>query len=109
MGSSDRVRFLFDFKFRWIGKRLAISLLGSKERWRFVSSFLLLVLPPAMSSGAFLIPYFVLYFLIGAPLYFMELALGQFTSRGPGTGFKMARGWQGQSQRPLIVSSLSSV
>lgn len=48
-------------------------------------------------SGAFLIPYFVLYFLIGAPLYYMELALGQFTSRGPATGFVLARDWQGKT------------
>jgi len=48
-------------------------------------------------SGAFLIPYFTLYFLIGAPLYYMELALGQFTSRGPATGFVLARGWQGKT------------
>lgn len=32
--------------------------------------------------GAFLIPYFILYFLIGAPLYYLELALGKFSSRG---------------------------
>ncbi len=45
--------------------------------------------------GAFLIPYFILYFLIGAPLYYLELALGQFTNRGPATCFILAKGWQG--------------
>lgn len=30
-------------------------------------------------------------------MYFMELALGQFTSRGPATCFTMARGWRGSS------------
>ena len=54
-------------------------------------------------SGAFLIPYFVLYFLIGAPLYYMELALGQFTSRGPATGFVLARGWQGDTLFFFII------
>ena len=54
--------------------------------------------------GAFLIPYFTLYFLIGAPLYYMELALGQFTSRGPGTGFVLARGWQGECCATPIAS-----
>jgi SNF family Na+-dependent transporter len=46
-------------------------------------------------SGAFLIPYFILYFLIGAPIYYLELALGQFSSRGPATAFILAKGWQG--------------
>jgi solute carrier family 6 amino acid transporter-like protein 5/7/9/14 len=45
--------------------------------------------------GAFLIPYFILYFLIGAPIYYLELALGQFSSRGPATAFILAKGWQG--------------
>jgi solute carrier family 6 amino acid transporter-like protein 5/7/9/14 len=46
-------------------------------------------------KGAFLIPYFILYFLIGAPIYYLELALGQFSSRGPATAFILAKGWQG--------------
>jgi SNF family Na+-dependent transporter len=49
------------------------------------------------SSGAFLIPYFILYFLIGAPIYYLELALGQFSSRGPATAFILAKGWQGNN------------
>ncbi|CAF2541459.1 unnamed protein product [Rotaria sp. Silwood2] len=45
-------------------------------------------------GGAFLIPYFCVYFLIGTPLYFLELSLGQFTSRGATVAFKMSRlGW----------------
>ena len=31
-------------------------------------------------GGAFLIPYFVMLFLVGRPIYFMELILGQFSS-----------------------------
>ena len=49
--------------------------------------------------GAFLIPYFILYFLIGAPIYYLELALGQFSSRGPATGFLLAKGWQGNRNK----------
>ncbi|XP_035710053.1 sodium-dependent nutrient amino acid transporter 1 [Folsomia candida] len=33
-------------------------------------------------GGAFLLPYFVVLFLIGKPLYFMELSWGQFSSYG---------------------------
>ena len=33
-------------------------------------------------GGAFLIPYICVLMLVGRPLYFMELALGQFSSAG---------------------------
>ena len=48
-----------------------------------------------MSPGAFLIPYFCVYFLIGTPLYFLELSLGQFTSQGATAAFKMSRMFKG--------------
>ena len=32
-------------------------------------------------GGAFLIPYLVVLLFIGRPLYFMELAVGQFSSK----------------------------
>lgn len=34
-------------------------------------------------GGAFLIPYLLLLFIIGRPLYYLELILGQFSSQGP--------------------------
>ncbi|XP_054729587.1 sodium-dependent nutrient amino acid transporter 1-like [Anastrepha obliqua] len=33
-------------------------------------------------GGAFLIPYIIVLFLIGKPMYYLEMILGQFTSRG---------------------------
>ena len=33
-------------------------------------------------GGAFLIPYMIVLLFVGRPLYFMELALGQFSSAG---------------------------
>ncbi|CAF4779122.1 unnamed protein product, partial [Rotaria magnacalcarata] len=45
---------------------------------------------------AFLIPYFCVYFLIGTPLYFLELSLGQFGSRGTTVAFKMTRMFKGK-------------
>ncbi|CAG7815796.1 unnamed protein product, partial [Allacma fusca] len=41
-------------------------------------------------GGAFLIPYLVVLFLVGKPLYFLELHLGQFSSYGPIKIWKMA-------------------
>ena len=34
-------------------------------------------------GGAFIIPYLIVLIFVGKPLYFMELALGQFSSYGP--------------------------
>lgn len=33
-------------------------------------------------GGAFLIPYIIVLLIIGRPLYYMEMSLGQFSSRG---------------------------
>lgn len=39
--------------------------------------------PPVLSlSGAYLVPYFILLLLIGIPLFFLELAVGQRIRRG---------------------------
>lgn len=34
-------------------------------------------------GGAFLIPYMVALLILGRPMYFLEMCLGQFTSLGP--------------------------
>ena len=38
---------------------------------------------PMLVAGAFLIPYVLMLALVGLPLFFMELAFGQFASLGP--------------------------
>ena len=42
-----------------------------------------LTLSTLISSGAFLIPYFISLVLLGIPLFFLELAIGQSVRQGP--------------------------
>jgi solute carrier family 6 amino acid transporter-like protein 5/7/9/14 len=47
-------------------------------------------------SGAFLIPYFLFLFICGLPLFFLELAIGQFSSLSPLSVWKMSPLFKGQ-------------
>jgi solute carrier family 6 amino acid transporter-like protein 5/7/9/14 len=55
-------------------------------------------------GGAFLIPYFIVLLLIGRPLYFMELALGQFASSGCVGVWAMAPGFAGVGLGHIFIS-----
>lgn len=50
----------------------------STFNWGFLRFFLFLTLP-----GVFLIPYLIILVICGIPMLFMELAVGQYTGRGP--------------------------
>ena len=41
-------------------------------------------------GGAFLLPYFILLLLVGKPMYYMEVALGQFSQLGPFSVWRLA-------------------
>lgn len=48
-------------------------------------------------AGAFLIPFFIMLVLCGVPLTYMEMAIGQYTRRGPiGALDKMCPFFKGQ-------------
>ena len=42
-----------------------------------------LLLPPPLSPGTFIIPYIIMLFLLGIPLFYLELLLGQSLRKGP--------------------------
>lgn len=43
---------------------------------------------PPSSTGAFFIPYFIFFFTCGIPVFFLEVALGQYTSQGSVTAWR---------------------
>ena len=58
-------------------------------------------------GGAFLIPYLVMLLLCGIPLLYMELAVGQYTRRGPiGALGKICPILKGESDRSGQVRSV---
>ncbi|CAF3963463.1 unnamed protein product [Adineta steineri] len=97
--SQKKVNHEWDRPVEFIFSLISTSV-GLGNVWRFP------YLAAKSGGGAFLIPYFILYFLIGAPIYYLELALGQFSSRGPATAFILAKGWQGVGFAMIINSVL---
>ncbi|KAG1663868.1 Sodium- and chloride-dependent glycine transporter 2 [Nymphon striatum] len=58
-------------------------------------------------GGAFLIPYVLMLVLAGLPLFFMELAIGQYSSMGPTLVFKeIAPLFQGLGFAMLVITTL---
>lgn len=57
-------------------------------------------------SGAFLIPYFVTMLFAGIPMYFMELALGQWLSIGGIGVWKISPAFKGTASPNVVLSHL---
>jgi SNF family Na+-dependent transporter len=48
-------------------------------------------------TGAFLVPYIVMLFAMGLPIFFLELTIGQYSGLGPNKAFqRMAPIFQGK-------------
>lgn len=60
-------------------------------------------------GGAFFIPYCIMLGLVGIPIFFMELSLGQFSSCGPTKCWGFAPIFQGIGYGMMIVSSLVAI
>jgi SNF family Na+-dependent transporter len=55
-------------------------------------------------GGVFLIPYFIFLFILGIPLVFLELCVGQYTSNGPLTCWQMCPLFRGLGISMNIVN-----
>ncbi|XP_019647388.1 PREDICTED: sodium- and chloride-dependent glycine transporter 2-like [Branchiostoma belcheri] len=60
-------------------------------------------------GGAFLIPYVIMLLLSGLPLFLMELALGQFSSQGPISVWKLSPIFKGVGIAMFTISSLIGI
>lgn len=60
-------------------------------------------------GGAFLIPYSIMLFIAGIPLFFLELSFGQFSSQGPITAWAVNPMFMGVGAGMLIISGIVSV
>lgn len=52
-------------------------------------------------GGAFLIPYLVVLFLVGKPIYYLEMIIGQFSSRGSVKVFDLCPAMRGEYKNIL--------
>ncbi|KAK7097595.1 hypothetical protein V1264_004545 [Littorina saxatilis] len=60
-------------------------------------------------GATFLFPYIIMLFIAGLPLFFMEMALGQFASEGPITVWKMSPFFSGIGFAMCIISGVVSI
>ncbi|XP_067948115.1 sodium- and chloride-dependent glycine transporter 1-like isoform X2 [Watersipora subatra] len=60
-------------------------------------------------GGAFLIPYLIMLLICGVPLFFMELAFGQFASLGPITMWRAVPLFKGVGWGMIVVSFMVGI
>lgn len=60
-------------------------------------------------GGAFLVPYAIMLFIAGIPLFFFELSFGQFASEGPVTVWKVSPFFMGIGWAMCLISAMVSI
>jgi len=60
-------------------------------------------------GASFLFPYIIMLIIAGIPLFFLELSIGQFSSEGPITAWKMAPAFMGIGYAMVIISAVVSI
>ena len=88
-GPAMKERQVWNNKFEYFLSCLGVAV-GLGNVWRFP------YLCYRNGGGAFLIPYFIMLFVVGVPLLFLELSLGQFSSNGPLTCWSYAPIFKGE-------------
>jgi len=88
----------FDFLLSCLGYAVGLG-----NVWRFP------FLAYENGGGAFFIPYCIMLGIVGIPIFFMELSIGQFSSCGPTRCWGFAPIFQGIGYGMMIVSSLVAV
>ncbi|XP_013379913.2 sodium-dependent proline transporter [Lingula anatina] len=85
----------FDFIMSGIGYAVGVG-----NIWRFP------YLCMRNGGGAFLIPYFFFLFTCAIPLYFMELAIGQYSASSPMTAWRICPLFKGLGYAMILVSGI---
>merc|ERR1712223_447719 len=98
----EEEREVWGSKWEFIFSCVGLSV-GIGNVWRFPS------LAYGNGGGSFLICYFTLLLFIGKPMYYMELALGQFTQRGPVAIWSMCPLGRGIGIAQCIVSLIVAI
>lgn len=60
-------------------------------------------------GGAFLIPYFIVLFVVGRPIYYLEMIVGQFSSRGSAKVYDMVPAMRGSYYHIHSTTQLQSL
>jgi SNF family Na+-dependent transporter len=60
-------------------------------------------------SAVFFIPYTIMLFFVGMPIFFLELSLGQFTSASPLTCWTMAPFFRGECRYVHLTQRMIGV
>lgn len=86
--SNDRERATWGNSMEFLMSCIAMSI-GLGNVWRFPFTAY------NNGGGAFLIPYIIVLFLVGKPFYYLEMIMGQFTSRSSVKTWSVVPGFRG--------------